>query len=107
MSELSEKNPGRYRDMCVPHESRDAADVAVGKLLEAVKVARIENRIANVYVIVESRHIDADGEESNGMHTMIYGDALLSLPLVAQAFGAEKERHAALIAKAVTPRSRV
>lgn len=96
------KNPTRYREMSVPHESDDALQDAMKAFHADVEAARVKYRIADVVVITMARWVDEEGEETEGVSQFSFGDSLRVLPMIAHCYGREKANHDALMARLTT-----
>lgn len=88
---LTETNPRRYREMCIPHENPDAAHAAVVAFLKDVRAARLAHRIADVTVLASARAIVGE-EETEWLTQLHLGDQLKAPFLLAQAYGTAQER---------------
>lgn len=84
-------NPGRYREMCVPHEDAEAMSRAYQAFADAVSDARVKYRIADVYVIAKMHAYVGEGDdEGAAMLTSQFGNSSEALHLLAYAYGYEK-----------------
>lgn len=97
------QDPKTYREMLVPHESRDVAAEQADAFIEGVRELRKKHRMANVLLVVEIRY-EAGGEETNGMVSAHLGDTLQAEPMAAFAYGfqasASRERNERVLREA-------
>ena len=91
-------NPARYRRMCEPHESLDAANAAVQKFWEAVEKAREEYRIADVTVLAEVVYGEDEARAQADLHL---GSSLQRLPMIARAYGQVREAYDQMVTRIV------
>ena len=93
----STTNPDLFRRLSEPHESRETLETDLAEFYEAVSKLRAEHGLLNVYILVETPVMLGD-EEQTVCHSIHFGDSTAALPMVARAYGAERERHEQLIA---------
>jgi len=93
-----EHNKALYRQLSEPFASLDEFDAAVVRFREAVRVARIEAKLSDVYVIICASAQVTDGETQviTGLH---FGNELLAEGLTAWAYGKEQAEHRELIGR--------
>jgi hypothetical protein len=87
----AKSDPANYRAMLVPHESIDAANAAWNKFLDVVEKARKEFRIADVHVLARM-HVSTEAGEMATQASSHYGNGMEALAMLAEAYGAERER---------------
>lgn len=93
------RNPKLFREMNEPFNSREEMDAAHTAFSEGIIALREQQKIANVYVIVETPYLLSDGTQGDAGATMVLGDASKRLSMVAWAYGMEKQKHTELIAR--------
>lgn len=96
------KNPARYREMSVPHETSDALNAAIEQFQKDVEVSRVANRLPDVVVLILGRYVDDGGEEVQAFSQFSFGESQNVLPTVAHAYGRAKAEHDALLARLTT-----
>lgn len=98
LSDAFVPDEARFRQ-CAEPRSREEITAAMDAFHEAVSAARLEHRIRNVYVVADIAVLESDGQESTAQVSFSYGAAWMALPLVAAAYGSEKQRHVEMLAK--------
>jgi hypothetical protein len=69
-------DPARYRDMSVPHANMTALNVALEAFQEGVSALRVQHKMRDVLVIVQSPYLAKDGEEIDGGIHFGFGNAM-------------------------------
>ena len=82
-------NPKLFRELSEPIANAEL-QTALQAFYEEVGQLREKLRIQNVYCVVNSAMITAEGEESEFMTSFQYGDALRGQSMVAWAYGYEQ-----------------
>lgn len=101
MSERVTRNPELFARMDAPFTASAEAEQAVHAFLTDLEALREKHRIANVYTIVEVRALDEGGDALAWFSRHFRGDSRNLLPMVARAYGAEREVHEELLARTV------
>lgn len=93
-------DPKTFALCAVPHRDKAAGEAAANAFLEELRELRKKHRIKNLYTVIE---VDAlvDGEAVPFTLSQFCGDSTAALPMVARAYGMERERHETLIAKLI------
>lgn len=94
------KDPETFSKCAMPHPDKAAAEAAVEAFLAAVADLRIKHRIKNMYMILETSALEGEAVVPYAL-SMFRGDATAALPMVATAYGAERERHEQMIVMAI------
>lgn len=89
----------RYREMSAPHASMAEFADAVSAFGDVVEQARVDNKLADVLVVIRSPVVAADGTVGAVMTTWHIGDSLLSAHLAAYAYGQAEQEQKEVLAK--------
>lgn len=89
--------PDIYAECSKPWPDGDAANAAVQAFLSELRDLRIKHKIADVYAIIEVQVLDAAGVPHAACLTAFNGDSRNVIPMVARAYGEERERHEQVI----------
>lgn len=88
------KNAKKYRQLSEPHQSADAVNAAFERFYAAISEARDHYKIRDVVVVVMDSH-EGDGDETEVINLMEWGDATKHEAMAAWAMGflgAERQR---------------
>lgn len=88
-------DPKNYEKMSAPHESPEAAQVAMDGFFDAVRRARQKYRIADVLVVLATNAKGADGQTQSLATYGQYGNSAASVPLALHVVSQERLRAAA------------
>jgi len=101
----TERNPGRYRELCTPYANREEAAKQLEAFAEEMLTLRIKYKIADLYVVISSSVLNSDGEEGEIITCSHFGNELKAEMLAAYALGHEQslrqEKIAAILSQAV------
>lgn len=89
-----------YREMSQPFSSGEVANEALQAFFTDVEEARKKHRIAEVIVLCEVSH-DLDGFDVHGAASLLLGSYDKHLPMVARAYGEQRQLHEDNMAKLV------
>jgi hypothetical protein len=93
------RNEARYRDLSKPFESAGAFSAAVDAFYQELGELRVKYKIPDVYLIIEARALNAEGEEGQYFTALHYGDSSKMENMTAWAFGQEQATRQALTAR--------
>ncbi len=89
-------DPDKYRAMSAPFENQTEANAAVKAFYDEVQAAREKHQIGDVICLVEIAHGSKFGER-RGTTSLYLGDRAHHLPMMARAYGQERERHETML----------
>ena len=84
------KDLSLFRQMSEPFPTIEARDAAIEAFADAVTEARKTHKITQVYLVMETTYLDEDGDEVQTQGSLVLGDSLKTLPMLAQAYGREQ-----------------
>lgn len=92
-------NPGRYRDMSVPHPLMEALNDALKAFQEELSALRVKHKIRDVLVLLQSPYLSADGEEIDAGVHFGFGDAMKHESQLAFTLGVVQGERQEMVAK--------
>lgn len=91
-------DPELYRRMCEPFDSKAECEEAATAFAGELRALREKHGLADVVCIIQTPVKQADGTVAHMMLTSNCGDSGKWLMMLAETFGAERERFAGLLA---------
>lgn len=89
-------HPKLFRELSEPFPTMDALTAALDAFTKDLGEIREKHRIANVYCVLAFSVIE-NGEETESMSSVSFGDSLRRQPMAAWAYGREQADHEALM----------
>ncbi len=92
MGDNKYNDPALYRRMSEPFPDSETANDAVQAFFAGVEKLREQHRISDVLVLAEIG-VMTDGTETRGAAQLFRGSRANIMPMLARAYGAERQRH--------------
>ena len=92
MNNDTKPNPKRYRELCTPFVSNDAANEALKAFYADVEIAREKHKIPDVVVLCEVSHM-IEEDEVRGSSSFQLGDSAKRVPMLAREYGAARQAY--------------
>jgi len=92
-----EQDMARYRKASEPHKSPEEAQTALDAFCKEVGELRVKYQVRDLYAICSASLLEEDGSESAASTTFGFGTQSMWLPMIAAAYGIEKQKNDAMI----------
>lgn len=100
------KDPTRFRECSVPHETAEKADEALRAFYEDVDAARVKHRIAQVALVSQVNYVMEEGRETAAYSVSHIGDGLHQEAMMAYGYGVAKTLREETIADALSRKNK-